>query len=223
MLYIWLIHEAETWWVRVQLEQQASRCDHVVELLYRLWTAAGLRVDVVTLGIMGLDCYWAEGCSSCLFGWHGGAEMSLCQHELWLRSLCVCVHIWFCPFPLSSMSSCQNKLITITGAKAGIQKFISWTICIVWLCSAAVREPGAARCRLSNHSYLFPVMVPLPSCVVELKCSPRSAECLSCGVIHVQRTRVWEAQTDNYCNKAMTDRERSFNWVKIEFVNRSLC
>ncbi len=36
------------------------------------------------------------------------------------------------------MSLCQNKLITITGAKAGIQKFISSTICIVSLSSATV-------------------------------------------------------------------------------------
>ncbi len=65
------------------------------------------------------------------------------------------------------MSSCQNKLITITGAKAGIQKFISSTICIVslssatqcvWVCVCVCvcsRSPvmcvlGTTRCRHSN-------------------------------------------------------------------------
>lgn len=57
-------------------------------------------------------------------------------------SVCVCVclrgRVGFCALPLSSMSTCQNKLITITGAKAGIQKFISSTICIASLSSQSV-------------------------------------------------------------------------------------
>lgn len=106
-----------------------------------------------------------------------------------LRSVCVCVRMsvcahTICSFPLPSMSLCQNKLITITGAKAEIQKFISSKICIVSLsffCDrvcACVPVPALCVCLAplaagtQTHSYLLLCHGFFSPCVVELKCPP---------------------------------------------------
>lgn len=75
-----------------------------------------------------------------------------------------------------------------------------------------------------THSYLFLChgFTFLLCGWIKMSPPPLPAEGLSSSTIHVQRIWVWEAESDNYCNKGMTDRERSFNWVKIEFLNRLL-
>lgn len=117
--------------------------------------------------------------------------------------VCVCTCVWFCSFSSSSMSSCQNKRITFAGAKAGIQKFISSTICIDSLYSATMR---VCVCVCIWHSLLqalkptptcFSVMVFLRSCVAELKCSPSlcwrfELQHDSCSKNSSLRSRVWQ-------------------------------
>lgn len=116
-------------------------------------------------------------------------------------SVCVCVRgrerVGFCALPLSSMSSCQNKLITITGAKAGIQKFISSTICIASLSSQSVCVCvlGRAGCRHSEP--LLPAPRHGSSPVAELKCSPSLSwrfglRCNSCSKNCGLRSRDWQ-------------------------------
>lgn len=138
-----------------------------------------------------------------------GGVMSYCQQEVVFgldHRVCVCARM-ICSFPLSSMSSCQNKLITITGAKPGIQKFISSTICIVSLssatvcmcvCSPVICVFGTARCRHSNqHSYLLLCHGFSSPCVVELKCSPSlcwrfELQRDSCSKNSSLRSRDWQ-------------------------------
>lgn len=88
------------------------------------------------------------------------------------------------------MSLHQNKLITVTGAKAEIQKFISSTICIVSLCSTTVCfclcvfwHTASFAAGTQTHSYLQLCHVFFSSCVVKMppppSPPPRSAEGLS--------------------------------------------
>lgn len=100
--------------------------------------------------------------------WRASVSRRLCLAS---TAVCVCVfvrvgdaHMIRCL--LTSMSLCQNKLITITGANAEIQKFISSTICIVPLVCVYVcvcsGTPLASLQALKPTRTCYSVMVSFP-------------------------------------------------------------